>query len=66
MEGIQCNMGFGYQPGCGLGPRKTTVNLDGLGRSQNFPEAYRLLASSPIIQPIPQIKRTSPLQRSVG
>jgi hypothetical protein len=30
-----------------LGPRKTTENIDRFGRSQDLPDAYCLLASSP-------------------
>jgi hypothetical protein len=30
-----------------LGPRKTTESLDRVGRSQDLPDAHRLLASSP-------------------
>jgi hypothetical protein len=32
-----------------LGPRKTTENLDRVGRLQEIPDANRLLASSPVL-----------------
>jgi hypothetical protein len=34
-----------------LGPRKTTENLNQVGRSQDLPDANWLLASSPALNP---------------
>jgi hypothetical protein len=40
---------LGINSAFALGPRKTTENLDRVGRSQDFPDANWLLASSPAL-----------------
>jgi hypothetical protein len=48
MGSMQCNVEFGYQLSICSG---TKVNLDGVGRSQDLPDANWLLASSPALNP---------------
>jgi hypothetical protein len=47
MVSMKCNVEFAFA----LGPRKTTENLDRVGRSQDLPDANLLLASSPALNP---------------
>jgi hypothetical protein len=46
MRSMQCNVEFDTNSAFALGRRKTTENLDRVGRSQDLPDANRLLASS--------------------
>jgi hypothetical protein len=39
MRSMQCNVEFGTNSAFALGPRKTTENLDRVGRSQDLPDA---------------------------
>jgi hypothetical protein len=48
MGSMQCNVEFGYQLSICSG---TKENLDRVGRSQDLPDANRLLASSPALNP---------------
>jgi hypothetical protein len=49
MWSMQCNVDFGYQLVFAMGLRKTTENLDHVGRSQDLSDANWLLASSPAL-----------------
>jgi hypothetical protein len=46
MRSMQCKVEFGYQLSICSG---TTENLDRVGRSQDLPDANRLLANSPAL-----------------
>jgi hypothetical protein len=46
---VQCSGILGTNSAFALGPRKTTVTLDRVGRSQDLPDANWLLASSPAL-----------------
>jgi hypothetical protein len=39
MGSMQCNVELGTNSAFALGPRKTTENLDQVGRSQDLPDA---------------------------
>jgi hypothetical protein len=49
MWSMQCNVEFEYQLSICSGTKETTENLDRIGRSQDLPDANRLLASSPAL-----------------
>jgi hypothetical protein len=51
MGSMQCNVEFGTNSEFALGPRKTTENLDQVGRSQDLLDANWLLASSLALNP---------------
>jgi hypothetical protein len=48
-EACSTTWNFGTNSAFALGPRKTTGNLDRIGRSQDLPDANWLLASSPAL-----------------
>jgi hypothetical protein len=49
--GSSATWNLGTNSAFALGPRKTTENLDQVGRSQNVLDANRLLGSSPALNP---------------
>jgi hypothetical protein len=60
---IQCNVNLGTNSASALGPRKSTENLDRVGRSQDLPDGNWLLASSPATWGLDIIRR-KPLKSS--
>jgi hypothetical protein len=50
-EACSVTWNLGTNSAFSLGPRKTTENLDRVGRSQDLPNANCLLASSPALNP---------------